>query len=29
LHKGEIVFVGEPAQCASGVVFERYLGGAA
>jgi ABC-type branched-subunit amino acid transport system ATPase component len=29
LHKGRIVFVGEPAQCASGVVFERYLGGAA
>jgi branched-chain amino acid transport system ATP-binding protein len=29
LHKGRIVFVGEPAQCASGVVFEQYLGGAA
>ena len=29
LHKGEIVFAGEPAQCASGVVFQRYLGGAA
>jgi branched-chain amino acid transport system ATP-binding protein len=29
LHKGGIVFVGEPAQCASGVVFEQYLGGAA
>jgi branched-chain amino acid transport system ATP-binding protein len=29
LHKGQIVFAGEPAQCASGVVFERYLGGAA
>jgi branched-chain amino acid transport system ATP-binding protein len=29
LHKGEVVFVGEPAQCASGQVFHRYLGGAA
>jgi branched-chain amino acid transport system ATP-binding protein len=28
LHKGQIVFAGEPAQCASGVVFERYLGAA-
>ena len=26
LQKGEIVFVGEPSQCASGVVFARYLG---
>jgi branched-chain amino acid transport system ATP-binding protein len=29
LNKGTIVFVGEPTQCASGAVFERYLGGAA
>jgi branched-chain amino acid transport system ATP-binding protein len=29
LHKGEVVFVGEPAQCASGEVFHRYLGSAA
>jgi branched-chain amino acid transport system ATP-binding protein len=29
LNKGTIVFVGEPRQCASGAVFERYLGGAA
>lgn len=29
LQKGAVVFVGEPAQCASGVVFARYLGGAA
>jgi branched-chain amino acid transport system ATP-binding protein len=29
LNKGRIVFVGEPSQCASGAVFERYLGGAA
>jgi len=29
LNKGTVVFVGEPGQCASGAVFERYLGGAA
>ena len=29
LQKGEIVFVGEPSQCASGVVFARYLGASA
>jgi branched-chain amino acid transport system ATP-binding protein len=29
LNKGTVVFVGEPSQCASGAVFERYLGGAA
>ncbi|HEY3239729.1 MAG TPA: ABC transporter ATP-binding protein [Acidimicrobiia bacterium] len=29
MNKGTVVFVGEPAQCASGTVFERYLGGAA
>jgi branched-chain amino acid transport system ATP-binding protein len=29
MNKGKVVFVGEPAQCASGAVFERYLGGAA
>jgi len=29
LNKGTVVFVGEPRQCASGAVFERYLGGAA
>jgi branched-chain amino acid transport system ATP-binding protein len=29
LNKGTVVFVGEPCQCASGAVFERYLGGAA
>lgn len=29
LHKGVTVFAGEPAQCRSGEVFERYLGGAA
>ena len=29
INKGMIVFVGEPSQCASGAVFERYLGGAA
>jgi branched-chain amino acid transport system ATP-binding protein len=28
LHKGEIVFVGEPAQCRDARVFERYLGSA-
>jgi branched-chain amino acid transport system ATP-binding protein len=26
LNKGAVVFVGEPGQCASGTVFERYLG---
>jgi branched-chain amino acid transport system ATP-binding protein len=26
LHKGRVVFVGEPNQCVSGSVFERYLG---
>jgi branched-chain amino acid transport system ATP-binding protein len=29
LKKGEIAFVGEPQQCATGAVFEQYLGGAA
>ena len=29
MHKGRIVFVGEPAQCADGAVFERYLGAVA
>ena len=29
LHKGVTVFAGEPGQCRSGEVFERYLGGAA
>jgi branched-chain amino acid transport system ATP-binding protein len=29
LHKGMTVFAGEPAQCRSGEVFDRYLGGAA
>ena len=29
LHKGEIVFVGEPAQCAASTLFDRYLHGAA
>ncbi|MGH9004350.1 MAG: ABC transporter ATP-binding protein, partial [Acidimicrobiia bacterium] len=29
MNKGNMVFVGEPAQCASGAVFERYLGSAA
>jgi branched-chain amino acid transport system ATP-binding protein len=29
LQKGRIAFVGEPEQCASGEVFEQYLGGAA
>jgi branched-chain amino acid transport system ATP-binding protein len=28
LHKGEIVFVGEPTQCRDARVFERYLGSA-
>jgi branched-chain amino acid transport system ATP-binding protein len=29
LHKGTVVFVGEPSQCASGAVFDRYLGAGA
>jgi branched-chain amino acid transport system ATP-binding protein len=29
LNKGAVVFVGEPGQCASGVVFDRYLGATA
>ena len=29
LHKGHVVFVGEPKQCEGSAVFERYLGGAA
>ncbi len=29
LNKGTVVFVGEPGQCASGTVFERYLGATA
>src|SRR5438874_10678993 len=29
LNKGAVVFVGEPGQCASGAVFERYLGATA
>jgi branched-chain amino acid transport system ATP-binding protein len=29
LHKGRIVFVGEPAQCLSSDVFDRYMGSAA
>lgn len=29
LQKGDVVFVGEPSQCASGVVFARYLGASA
>jgi branched-chain amino acid transport system ATP-binding protein len=28
LHKGEVVFVGEPGQCRTSGVFERYLDGA-
>ena len=28
LHKGEVVFVGEPDQCAEAGVFERYVGSA-
>ena len=28
LNKGTVAFVGEPGQCASGAVFERYLGAA-
>jgi branched-chain amino acid transport system ATP-binding protein len=29
LHKGEVAFVGEPAQCHANAIFEQYLGGAA
>jgi ABC-type branched-subunit amino acid transport system ATPase component len=29
LHKGEIVFVGEPAQCEAEDIFHRYLGSVA
>jgi branched-chain amino acid transport system ATP-binding protein len=29
LHKGRVVFVGEPAQCADEDLFERYLGATA
>jgi len=29
LHKGQIAFVGEPAQCRQSGVFERYLGAVA
>jgi branched-chain amino acid transport system ATP-binding protein len=29
LHKGRIVFLGEPAQCTANTVFDRYLHGAA
>ena len=29
LSKGTVVFVGEPAECDSGTVFARYLGGVA
>ena len=29
LHKGRIVFVGEPAQCQGSSLFERYVSGAA
>lgn len=29
LHKGRVVFVGEPAQCHNSTVFERYLGAVA
>ncbi len=29
LHKGRVVFVGEPAQCSDGQVFEQYLGATA
>lgn len=29
LHKGEVVFVGEPAQCGANTLFDRYLHGAA
>jgi branched-chain amino acid transport system ATP-binding protein len=29
LHKGRVVFVGEPAQCRESNLFERYMSGAA
>jgi branched-chain amino acid transport system ATP-binding protein len=29
LHKGTVVFVGEPARCAADDIFERYLGSVA
>ena len=29
INKGAVVFVGDPGQCASGAVFERYLGATA
>jgi branched-chain amino acid transport system ATP-binding protein len=29
LHKGRIVFVGEPEQCQHSQIFERYMGSAA
>ena len=29
LHKGRIVFVGEPQQCGDGTVFDQYLGATA
>jgi branched-chain amino acid transport system ATP-binding protein len=29
LHKGRVVFVGEPSQCRSSHLFERYMAGAA
>ncbi len=29
LHKGRVVFVGEPAQCRENNLFERYMSGAA
>ena len=29
MRDGTVVFVGEPGQCASGTVFERYLGATA
>jgi branched-chain amino acid transport system ATP-binding protein len=29
LHKGTVVFVGEPARCAAADIFERYLGSVA
>jgi branched-chain amino acid transport system ATP-binding protein len=29
LHKGRVVFVGEPAQCQTSSLFERYMQGAA
>jgi branched-chain amino acid transport system ATP-binding protein len=29
LHKGQVVFVGEPEQCLAGDIFEQYLGATA